>query len=1065
MIQQVTRMLPGVEEGIAALRSVMSKMTGGGQSWSDILLHIHVSGLRMQEISPLIEVLRREYPQVRYAGMSVFTHVPVDIMDKADRDCGLSEFSVQPGHGDQGQSGILLSFEFFEKSHVEVVQFTVEDGRESEAVRYFHERMGSHPELAAVTVLPSGFTLQSSRLIEELSEGYEEIPFFGAMAGGNVVADFTTGEDLVYSFGPERVGLREVTLILYYGRELLVYLDYILGWEPIGKGMTATEGPRGRTGDGCVALLDGQPAVEVFRKYLGVTPNAFFVSNICEFPLVVERNGCLLGRIPYDYDRYGRIYLNGDIREGEQVRFSYGNHGDVLRSTSDGSNRMRSFAPESLHLSVCGNRVIFLGDEAGLEVAYYREFSPELLPYYGQFEIARRRGRGGTLNSAFVAMGLRETCPDCDFMPIPPVEHRHEHKEIIPLEERLATFLKAMTGELKEAAAAADAANQAKSAFLSNMSHEIRTPINAVLGMDEMILRESTEEPVREYAENIRVSGNTLLSLINDILDFSKIEAGRMEILPVDYQTASVLNDVVTMLQGRAQEKGLEIRLEIDETIPSLLHGDEIRLKQILTNILTNAVKYTKEGSVTLRIRELERTDGEYPAIRLRTEVEDTGIGIKEEDLQRLFTAFERIEEKRNRSIEGTGLGMSITSQLLSLMGSHLEVESTYGKGSVFSFDIIQGIVDATPIGNYEQALARSNRTRAVYHERFVAPDARILVVDDTPMNLTVIRGLLKKTELQVETAGSGAQAIHMVGENDYDVILLDHLMPEMDGIETLHELKRRYPDRLARVPIVCLTANAVSGAREQYIREGFDEYLTKPIDAERLESLLEKLLPADKIRKAPVKESSDGNGDEDVNPMTALPGFLAGIAAIRIAEGIRFCGSPDSYMEALRVWESAAEEQAAAIERAYAAGDWKDYTIHVHALKSTSRAIGAAALAEAALRMEEAGNAGDLDRIRQGTEPLLKALRALAGELAPVAADKDDDPPQEGLQPISSDMLKEGYEAIRELAGMFDMENVGQVIKSMLDYRLPAGERERMSKLRRAVQAADWDQVKELLK
>ncbi|MBR1833428.1 MAG: response regulator, partial [Ruminiclostridium sp.] len=373
--------------------------------------------------------------------------------------------------------------------------------------------------------------------------------------------------------------------------------------------------------------------------------------------------------------------------------------------------------------------------------------------------------------------------------------------------------------ELESELHIAQARNEAKSQFLSNMSHEIRTPINAILGMNEMILRESSESSTLEYAENIRNAGNTLLGLVNDILDFSKIEAGKMNIIPVDYDLASLLNDLVTMIQTRAEAKGLELAVKVDSSIPDHLHGDEIRIKQAVTNILTNAVKYTEHGTVTISVTyEKYGPENGEDQIGLRFSVADTGIGIKQEDIRKLFSAFERIEEERNRTIEGTGLGMNITQRLLTMMGSRLEVESEYGKGSVFSFTVKQKVVSPEPIGNYEETYRNTIAGRKHYKEKFTAPDANILVTDDTRMNLTVFVSLLKKTMIHIDTAESGDECIALAAKKKYDVIFLDHRMPEKDGIETLQELLAAKDSPNSGTPVICLTANAVSGAKEMYL-------------------------------------------------------------------------------------------------------------------------------------------------------------------------------------------------------------------------------------------------------
>ncbi len=414
-------------------------------------------------------------------------------------------------------------------------------------------------------------------------------------------------------------------------------------------------------------------------------------------------------------------------------------------------------------------------------------------------------------------------------------------------------ILRNFNRKLTVAAEAANQANEAKSYFLSTMSHDIRTPMNAIIGMNEMILRDSQDDEILMYSENIRAAGNTLLGIINDILDFSKIEAGKMEVINVDYNFVSLLNDIVNMVQRKADEKGLNFQLDVDNNIPICLHGDEIRIKQIIINILSNAVKYTKEGSVVFSINST-KCDDDY--VMLHVNVKDTGVGIKKEDLDRLFVAFERIEEKKNRNIEGTGLGMSIAQSFLNMMDSKIQVESEYGKGSTFSFDLKQKVVKWEPLGEFEAAFKRYLMEREQYQVSFVAPEAKILVVDDNEINLKVFVNLLRETKMQIDTADSGDAAIVLYKRNLYDVIFLDHMMPNKDGIETIKEMKECEDTPNQSTPIICLTANAVSGMREMYIKAGFDDYLTKPIDTGRLEGMLLNYLSTDLVQ-APENESA----------------------------------------------------------------------------------------------------------------------------------------------------------------------------------------------------------------
>ena len=394
----------------------------------------------------------------------------------------------------------------------------------------------------------------------------------------------------------------------------------------------------------------------------------------------------------------------------------------------------------------------------------------------------------------------------------------------------------------------AENANKAKSLFLATMSHEIRTPINVVLGMNEMILRETTDDTIREYAGNVSEAGKSLLSLVNDVLDFSKIEAGKMEIVAVDYQMKPLLNDLIMMTRTRIGSKPLRLELAIDEKMPSKYHGDEVRIKQIVTNILTNAVKYTASGTITLSVREMQRIGDDAV---LRFSVKDTGMGMREEDVDKLLTStFIRVDEKKNRNIEGTGLGVAIVRQLLKLMDSQLRVDSVYGEGSDFYFELRQKVVDETAMGTVERKTIAKKKKK----NTFTAPNACVLAVDDTKPNLLVIKGLLKPYGMTVETVASGEECIARCKDVRYDIIFMDHMMPQMDGIETLEALKKEnlLP---SHTKVIALTANAISGAEEMYLGHGFDGYMTKPIDAVELDACVKKYLPAELIQELPPEE------------------------------------------------------------------------------------------------------------------------------------------------------------------------------------------------------------------
>ena len=413
---------------------------------------------------------------------------------------------------------------------------------------------------------------------------------------------------------------------------------------------------------------------------------------------------------------------------------------------------------------------------------------------------------------------------------------------------------------------AADSANRAKSRFLAQMSHEIRTPINAVLGMNEMILNEAQDEQILDYSSNIDYAGRQLLSIINTILDFSKIEDGKMEIVPADYDLASVINNLVNAATLRAKMKSLYFNVHVDETIPAMLYGDDVRVTQVIQNILTNAVKYTEEGGVTFTVKNGGR-DGED--VFLDVSVADTGIGIREEDMDKLCASFERLDTQRNRNIEGTGLGMAIVTNLLQMMGSKLQVDSIYGKGSTFSFHLRQRVVDERPIGNYSERLASSSRHREkdlTLH----APEARVLVVDDNDMNLKVAKNLLKLNGVRPDLAKSGSEAINMMREKEYDIVLMDHLMPVMDGIETL---KMLHHENLIHpgTSVIALTANAVAGAREEYLAAGFVDYLSKPMNVQDLEEKLAKYLPGSKVTWRRKSETAESSAPQKTQPSPAV--------------------------------------------------------------------------------------------------------------------------------------------------------------------------------------------------
>ncbi len=624
-------------------------------------------------------------------------------------------------------------------------------------------------------------------------------------------------------------------------------------------------------------------------------------------------------------------------------------------------------------------------------------------------------------------------------------------KATVKAVEEYITHLKAEQ-ELEKELEVAQKASDAKSSFLSNMSHEIRTPINAVLGMNEMILRESSDPQTLEYAQNIRSAGTSLLGIINDILDFSKIEAGKMDILPVEYHLSSMVNDLINMSSVKARDKGLELVVNVDEKIPDKLLGDEVRIKQCVTNVLTNAVKYTEEGRVTMSVTCRDEGDD---SILLGFRVVDTGIGIKEEDLNKLFSPFERIEEIRNRTIEGTGLGMSIVKKLLALMGTRLEVKSVYGEGSDFFFEVRQQVVDREPIGDFKEKYKKYLESLEKYHEKFHAPQAQILVVDDTPINLTVVKGLLKSTKIRVDTAESGRQTLDMVKKKRYDAIFIDHRMPEMDGLETLAAMKKLEGNLCEGVPCIALTANAGAGAKDDYLAAGFDDYLSKPVNGEQLEDMLRHYLPADKVLD-PSEDAPESSGDQGGSEASAIPedSFLTRLRGIDLTAALQNCGSIEVLTDVVKQFRTGIPSKAADISSFAESGDIRNFTVAVHALKSTARLVGALELSSRAAYLEECGDRGDLAEIREKTPQLLDLYRSYTDRLS--AAEEEAD--NSDLPLIEVGELEGALSDMKELLDAYDFDTADGIMNMLSGYRIPDEYKDKYAKIKELMAAVDRD-------
>ena len=520
----------------------------------------------------------------------------------------------------------------------------------------------------------------------------------------------------------------------------------------------------------------------------------------------------------------------------------------------------------------------------------------------------------------------------------------------------------------------AESANMAKSFFLANMSHEIRTPINGILGMNTMLLKECKDATMLEYAQNIQNAGHTLLSLVNDVLDITKIESGKMELLIGDYDLFAVLNDCYSVADPRAQSKGLEFNINVNPKTPSLLSGDEVRLRQIINNLLSNAIKYTPSGTVDLLVDfKTLPEENSNKRIELVVIVADTGIGIRSDDRGKLFQSFERIDLDRNRNIEGTGLGLNLTKKLVEMMDGRVLVKSVYGSGSVFEVHVPQPVIGDAVIGNFMERHKEFISFNSGV-KKFKAKNARLLVVDDVSMNLKVVCGLLKETEIKVDTATNGEDALALVEENHYDLILLDHMMPVMDGIETLQCMKDIKSFDIKKTPVVMLTANAVVGAKDAYIQAGFTDYITKPIREEVLLTTVKKLLPPELIDKVDVAEKN--------SPMSTSHSVddLSGV--LDTATGLGYCMNDKGFYREMLV-EYVKNDRLADLESSFAKGDFENYRINMHSLKSTSLTIGAVALSETAKTIEIACKEGNVDFVRSQHEKCMADYKTVLEKLS----------------------------------------------------------------------------------
>lgn len=622
--------------------------------------------------------------------------------------------------------------------------------------------------------------------------------------------------------------------------------------------------------------------------------------------------------------------------------------------------------------------------------------------------------------------------------------------------------------------------------FIADITHKIRTPLSNILNMNEMILREDINDYIENFAIGIHDSGYNLLAVLNESLDFSDIDLNNTDIKPLEYDISSLINDCYFLVAQRADKKGLKVTVENDASLPRLLFGDDIRIRQVITILLDNAIKFTEVGSIEFKIK-YRRLDTDN--ICLTFSIKDTGKGITPETLHEMRDYF---NSNDSAALPASGCikdGLSTVKKLVDNMNGSIGVDSQKGDGSIFTVEWNQKVISNEAIGSFKERLQMANHANLAYKEGFRAPDAKVLVVDDMEINLQIFCDLLEKTEIQIDTASGGLEAISCASRKKYDVIFVDHMMPEMDGIETMKRLKEIDNIKCRNVPIIALTANAVRGARSEYIGNGFNDYLSKPIDTVRLESALMRYLPsalmlppseeeahkshhdskvrteaseasaastAAPARKPAAKQKDEYDVDEVIANLHKVPG-------LNIRQAIESAGGEKILVRITKTYVDTLPQNAQKIEELFNEGNINDYTIQVHALKSTSRLIGALDLSQLAAQLEQCGKNNDIETIKTETPHLLSMYRSLEAPLKdcyPKAqADEDSRPP------IEEALLKDALRTISECMETFDFDTTDAVISQLDNYRVPSDFEADYSTLKELITAVERDQIIDLLK